>query len=226
MEKAVTQKPLTRGRVVPETDTGGFKAESNFQPVSVIGPSRDQRQLSHHCSHFRLNSYWELSARSGRTQYFLYSSVSIDSIYFTLGAGNIAIYMKVNSILKFMFILGAVVDGAIAVSWFLIASGWKIPNILNGYIGSGPDYQLAMYGGAMFMAGWTVLLAWGSLRPIERRDLLLITSGFLLLSVIIEFVFFSNFLGGTVFVFGVSKRLILSVLFSSAFFYSLKSKGS
>ena len=125
-----------------------------------------------------------------------------------------------------MFILGAVVDGAIAVSWFLIASGWEIPNILNGYIGAGLDYQLAMYIAAMFMAGWAVLLAWGALKPIERRELLLITSGFLLLSIIIEFVFFSNMLGGAVFVFGVTKRLILSVLFTSAYLYSLKTQGS
>jgi hypothetical protein len=134
--------------------------------------------------------------------------------------------MKANSILKFMFIVGAIVDGAIALSWFLIAAGWKIPNILNGYIGSGPDYQLAMYAGAMFMAGWTVLLAWGALKPIERRDLLLITSGFLFLSVIIEFLFFSNMLGGMVFVFGVTKRLTLSVLFASAWFYSINTKAS
>ena len=61
--------------------------------------------------------------------------------------------MKANSMLKFMFIVGAVVDGAIAVSWFLIASGWKIPNILNGYIGTGSDYQLAMYGGMDCIVG-------------------------------------------------------------------------
>ena len=134
--------------------------------------------------------------------------------------------MTEKSILKLMFILGAVVDGAIAVSWFLIASGWEIPNILNGYIGAGLDYQLAMYIAAMFMAGWAVLLAWGALKPIERRELLLITSGFLLLSIIIEFVFFSNMLGGAVFVFGVTKRLILSVLFTSAYLYSLKTQGS
>jgi hypothetical protein len=133
--------------------------------------------------------------------------------------------MKANSLLKVMFILGAVVDGAIAASWFLIASGLEIPNILNGYIGTGPDYQIAMYGGAMFMAGWTVLLAWGALEPIDRRGLLLITSMFLLLSVIIEFVFFSNMLGGAVFAFGVTKRLILSALFTSAYFYSLKTIG-
>ncbi len=134
--------------------------------------------------------------------------------------------MKPNSVLKLMFVIGAIIDGAIAVSWFLIASGWKIPNILNGFMGSGPDYQLAMYVGAMFMAGWAALLAWGAVKPIERRDLLLITSGFLFLSVIFEFVFFSNMLGGMVFVFGVTKRLTLSVLFVSAYFYSLKSKGS
>jgi hypothetical protein len=133
--------------------------------------------------------------------------------------------MKANSMLKFMFIVGAVVDGAIAVSWFLIAFGWEIPNILNGHIGTGSDYQLAMYGGAMFMAGWTVLLAWGALKPTERRGLLLITSGFLLLSVIIEFIFFSNMLGGMGFVFGVTKRLFLSVLFTSAYIYSLKTEG-
>ena len=112
----------------------------------------------------------------------------------------------------------------VAISWFLIAYGWEIPNILNGYIGVGQDYQLAMYVAAMFMAGWTVLLAWGALRPIERRELLLITSGFLLFSIIIEFIFFSNILGGSVFVFGVTKRLILSVLFTSAYLYSLKCK--
>ena len=124
--------------------------------------------------------------------------------------------------LKFMFILGAVVDGAIAASWFLIASGFKIPNILNGYIGTGTDYQLAMYSGAMFMAGWTVILAWGAIKPIERRGLLLITACFLSLSVIVELVFFSSTLGGVGLTFGIVKRIVLSVLFSVSYFYSFK----
>lgn len=89
-----------------------------------------------------------------------------------LGARNIGINMKANSILKLMFIIGAVVDGGIAISWFLIASGWEIPNILNGYIGTVSGYQLAMYVSAMFMAGWAVLLSWGALKPIERKELL------------------------------------------------------
>ena len=131
-----------------------------------------------------------------------------------------------KSILRFAFVLGAVVDGGIAVSWFLIASGISMPNILNGYIGTGPDYQLAMYVSAMFMASWTVVLAWGAINPIERRGLLLITSGFLVLSVIVEFVFYGNALGGLWFMFGVIKRLIISALFTAAYFYSYKTKES
>ena len=125
-----------------------------------------------------------------------------------------------TSILRLMFILGAVVDGTIAVSWFLIASGARIPNILNGYTGAGPDYQLAMYVGAMFMTGWTILLAWGAMKPVERRDPLLVTSMLLFLSVIVEFVFYSDMLGGGVFVFGVTKRILLSVVATAGYFYS------
>ncbi len=133
--------------------------------------------------------------------------------------------MKINSasLLKFVFIYAVVVDCVIAVSWFLIASGVRIPNLLNGYIGTGTDYQLAMYIAAMFMAGWTVLLAWGASKPIERRGLLLITAALLFLSVINELLFFKDVLGGTGFMFGVGKRLFLVVLFTSVYIYSIKS---
>lgn len=128
----------------------------------------------------------------------------------------------IHTKLKLIFIVGAVIDGVIAISWFLIAFGWNIPNILNGYVGTGPDYELAMYVGAMFMAGWTVILGWGALKPIERRDILIITSAFLILSVIAEFLFFRSMLGGILFIFGVTKRLIISILFATAWLYSLK----
>lgn len=91
-------------------------------------------------------------------------------------------------------------------------------------MGSGTDYQLAMYYGAMFMAGWTVLLVWGAIKPIERRGLLLISSVFLFLSVIVELVYFVDMLGGIGFQFGVTKRLVVSLLFTGAYFYSLKLK--
>ena len=132
--------------------------------------------------------------------------------------------MKISSvsILRLMFILGAVVDGAIAVSWFLIASGVGIPNILNGHTGAGPDYQLAMYIAAMFMMGWTILLAWGAIKPLERRDLLLITSALLLLSVAVKLVIYGGILGGSGFVFGVTKRVALSTAAITVYFYSFR----
>ena len=132
--------------------------------------------------------------------------------------------MKIDSkqLLKLMFIVGVIVDGAIAISWFSIASGVRIPNILNGHVGTGLDYQLAMLVAAMFMAGWTAILAWGAVKPIDRRGLLLITSVALILSVIIELVFFRNVLGGAGFLFGAAKRTLLSVLFAVSYFYSLR----
>lgn len=136
--------------------------------------------------------------------------------------------MKIGSasILKLMFIVGAVVDGTIAVTWFLIASGVKIPNILNGYTGAGPDYQLAMCVAAMFMTGWTILLVWGAIKPVERRDLLLITSALLFLSVIVELVFYGDMLGGGGFVFGVTKRVVLSTAALAIYFCSFASLKS
>ena len=134
--------------------------------------------------------------------------------------------MRADSIIKNMFILGAIIDGAISASWFLIAAGWEIPNILNGYTGSGTDYRLAMYVAAMFMSGWTFLLAWGAIKPLERKGLLLITAGFLLLSVIAELTFYGHVLGGPVLVFGVTKRLVLTILFTTACFYYRDEAGS
>jgi hypothetical protein len=136
--------------------------------------------------------------------------------------------MKITSttMLRIMFTLGAVVDGTIAVMWFLIASGSRIPNILNGYTGTGPDYELAMYVAAMFMAGWTILLAWGAIKPIERRGLLLITSVLLVLSVVTELVFFGDMLGGAGFIFGATKRMVLSVVAAAVYFYSFRTQRS
>jgi len=95
-----------------------------------------------------------------------------------------------RSVSRFMFIFGAIADGAVAVTWFLIATGYELPNVLNGYVGTGRDYQLAMYLGALLMAGWALVLAWGAVSPLARRGLLLITALLLILSVAIELTFF------------------------------------
>jgi len=115
--------------------------------------------------------------------------------------------------LRLMFILGAIVDAGIALSWFLIAGGLEIPNIMTGYTGSGADYQMAMYIAGMFMTSWAVILAYGSFKPLERKGLLLIVAVFLTASVIIEAMLYSHMLG-PLFAFGAAKRIVLSGLFS------------
>ena len=119
--------------------------------------------------------------------------------------------------LRLIFILGVIVDTCIALSWFLIAGGLEIPNIMTGYTGSGESYQMAMYIAGMFMTGWAVILAYGAFKPVERKGLLLITAAFLTLSVIIEALLYGQMLGPLSTV-GAAKRIILSGLCSYGYF--------
>lgn len=125
-----------------------------------------------------------------------------------------------NAKLKLLFQLGALIDAAIAISWFMIAAGFDLPNILNGYVGTGESYRLAMFIAAMFMTAWTVILIWGSLKADERKGLLLITAFFLFTSVIVEWIFFSDILGGLGFTIGNSKRIIIATLMAIFYFKS------
>jgi hypothetical protein len=63
--KADTENAYARVGFVPTADPHRMNVGGNFRSVSVIDPRRDQRQLSHHCSHLWLNSYWQLSAHTG-----------------------------------------------------------------------------------------------------------------------------------------------------------------
>ena len=70
--------------------------------------------------------------------------------------------------------LGALVDGLAVVPMLLPGLG----GVLYGVDVSafGPEYRFAMSMGAALMAGWTGLLVWGALAPIERRGVLLLTA--------------------------------------------------
>ena len=123
-------------------------------------------------------------------------------------------------LLKLSFVIGTVADAAVAANWFLIASGAEIPNMMCGLLGSGAEYRFAMYIAALFMAGWTVILAWGWFKPFERKGLLLITAVLLLVSIVLEVAFYRSLLGGPGFVFGVVMRVALITKFSFSYFYS------
>ena len=129
-------------------------------------------------------------------------------------------------LLKWSFLIGAVADAVVAVNWFLIASGAEIPNMMCGLLGSGEEYRFAMYISGLFMSGWTVILAWGWFRPFERKGLLLITAALLLVSIVLEVVFYRPLLGGSGFVFGVGVRVALIAKFSFSYFYSRGSSAN
>lgn len=79
----------------------------------------------------------------------------------------------ITSLLRISFIVGAVTDGLAVIPM-------AFPSIGSGLFGgnssrSNTEYRFAMGIGASLMAGWTLLLIWGSLEPIGRRDLLILT---------------------------------------------------
>ncbi len=123
-------------------------------------------------------------------------------------------------LLKLSFLIGTIADALVAVNWFLIASGVKIPNIMCGLVSTGVEYRFAMYISALFMAGWAVILAWGWFSPYERKGLLMITALLLLFSIALEIVFYRPILGGSGFIIGIGMRAALITKFSISYFYS------
>ena len=129
-------------------------------------------------------------------------------------------------LLKLSFLIGAIADGLVSVNWFLIASGAEIPNLMCGLVDVGVEYRFAMYIAALFMAGWAAILAWGWFRPSERKGLLLITAVLLLVSIVLETVFYRPLLGGSGFIIGIGARVALIAKFSFSYFYSRSTVAS
>lgn len=124
--------------------------------------------------------------------------------------------------LKLSFLIGTIADFIVGINWLFISLGYNIPNLISFFRGAGTDYRFAMYIGTMFMFGWTAILFWGYLKPLERRGLLIITAVLLSISIIIELVFYYNILAGRGFTFGVVLRLLIIGKFTFSYFYSFK----
>jgi len=75
--------------------------------------------------------------------------------------------------LKIAFWIGAITDALAAVIMIFPELGAYFFRHENGTIS--PEYRYALGMGAALMVGWTVLLIWGSLKPLERRGILVIT---------------------------------------------------
>lgn len=78
-----------------------------------------------------------------------------------------------KTMLRISFLVGAITDGLA----FITMAFPKIGSALFGADSKklGAEYRFAMGIGASLMAGWTGLLFWGAIKPIERRDILLLT---------------------------------------------------
>ncbi len=73
--------------------------------------------------------------------------------------------------LRAAFILGAVVD-AVMVPVMLIP---ELARILWGFADFSSTYRYAMMMGAALMLGWTILLVWACVKPVERKGVALLT---------------------------------------------------
>jgi hypothetical protein len=76
-------------------------------------------------------------------------------------------------LLRISFLVGAITDGLA----FITMTFPKIGSALFGGDSTklGAEYRYAMGIGSSLMAGWTGLLVWGAINPIERRDILILT---------------------------------------------------
>ena len=129
-------------------------------------------------------------------------------------------------LLKTAFLIGAVVDGVIAIEWFLISLGLvDLPVHPNFFVGSGQDFQYVLSVGGLFMMGWAILLYWGSMRPIDRRGILLITAVMLFIAILSDYVIFAQLFSLQQIVLGTAVKLSLVILFAGTYWHSKRIHG-
>ena len=124
-------------------------------------------------------------------------------------------------LLRSAFLIGAVVDGVIAIEWYLISLGWvELPVHPSFYVGSGQDFRFILSVSALFMMGWAFLLYWGSRRPVERRGILLLTAVMLLVATLSDGIVFGHLLSTKQIALGTSIKLSLAIFFAGSYWHS------
>jgi len=124
-------------------------------------------------------------------------------------------------VLKVAFLVGAVADGLIAIEWFLISLGLvKWPVHPSFFEGSGQDFQFVLSIAGLFMMGWSLLLYWGSLQPVERRGILLLTAVMLFVAILSDGIVFGHLFSTQQIVLGTSVKLFLVTVFAGSYWYS------
>jgi hypothetical protein len=78
-----------------------------------------------------------------------------------------------TTMLRISFLVGAITDGLAIIPMVFPRIGAALFGGDSSRLGA--EYRYAMGIGASLMAGWTALLVWGAMNPIERRDVLILT---------------------------------------------------
>jgi hypothetical protein len=102
---------------------------------------------------------------------------------------------------------------------------WVLPAHPSFFVGSGQDFQYALSIGALFMMGWAFLLYWSSLRPIERRGVLLLTAVMLFLAILSDGIVFAHLFSTKQIALGTSVKLPLVILFAGSYWHSRRTHG-
>lgn len=124
-------------------------------------------------------------------------------------------------VLKRAFLVGAIADGLIAIEWFLVSLGLvDMPIHPSFFVGSGQDFQFVLSTAALFMTGWAILMYWGSLQPVERRGILLLTAVMLFIGILTDGIVFGHLFTAQQIVMGTSVKLFLVILFAGSYWYS------
>ena len=129
-------------------------------------------------------------------------------------------------VLKTTFLIGAVADSLIAIEWFLISLGLvDLPVHPSFFVGSGQDFQYVLSIAGLFMMGWAFLLYWGSMQPVERRGILLITAVMLFIAILSDYIIFVRLFSVQQIVLGTIIKLSLVILFTGSYWHSKRIHG-
>lgn len=127
-------------------------------------------------------------------------------------------------LLRLAFWVGAMMDLVTAVdqfgsallgnSWPLIRSGLSVPG--------DSSYQYAMLVAAIFMLAWTVLLIWADQKPLERRDIALLTAFPVVMGLLLSriWAYLNHLIRSNEFAFTTIVQLLITSLFLAAYILS------
>ncbi len=131
------------------------------------------------------------------------------------------------SIIKIAYIVGIILDGLLGIDMILYSFfGTSIFLQTQKIPISNSNTQPVMMMGTALMVGWTILLLWGLLKPIERKDILIITAFPVVFLYIIYDVFYYIINYATITIISIMPvlivRLCLMILMSTAYFLAKK----